>query len=318
MPPPRAAPARVPTGRVSASKMSACGVATPAAVLRLYWNRQTHYGQQNQNYALWPHKEGKSIGHSLPIPGESNPSLLLFAVPKSCVRGVGATARARTHFDSGLPDSPRADRGPRRRELLSKCFAAGLLVAIPPLSQATMLAMWEQAESRRLKPTPPNDLGPFYKPQAPRVNRLSRPGDPGLPLSVSGTVFDVNGEALPNAKLEVWQADPSGHYDNEGFHYRGMLSSAQRGQYNFETNMPGHYPSRVAQHIHYKVTAPGHKTLVTQLYFATDPVFEGDPDRTYRKDPLVESRELVRPVRVFADPQSIHAAVVFEIVLERV
>jgi len=82
--------------------------------------------------------------------------------------------------------------------------------------------------------------------------------------------------------------------------------------------MPGHYPSRVAQHIHYKVTAPGHKTLVTQLYFATDPVFEGDPDRTYRKDPLLESRELVRPVRVFADPQSIHAAVVFEIVLERV
>src|SRR5712691_2740522 len=95
-----------------------------------------------------------------------------------------------------------------RRDLLSKCFAAGLLVAIPPLSQSTMLALWEEAEKRRLKPTPPNDLGPFYKPQAPRVNRLSRPGDPGLPLSVSGTVFDVNGEALPNALLEIWQADP--------------------------------------------------------------------------------------------------------------
>jgi protocatechuate 3,4-dioxygenase beta subunit len=205
-----------------------------------------------------------------------------------------------------------------RRDVLSQCFAAGLLVAIPPLSPSTMLAMWQQAESRRLKPTPPNDLGPFYKPQAPHANHLSRPGDPGLPLSVSGTVFDVNGEALPDAKLEVWQADPSGHYDNEGLHYRGTLSSGQGGQYDFETNMPGHYPSRVAQHIHYKVTAPGHKALVTQLYFATDPVFEGDPDRTYRKDPLVESRELVRPVRIFADPQSIHAAVVFEIVLERV
>jgi len=180
-----------------------------------------------------------------------------------------------------------------------------------------MLALWEEAEKRRLKPTPPNDLGPFYKPQAPRVNRLSRPGDPGLPLSVSGTVFDVNGEALPNAVLEIWQADPFGHYDNEGFHYRANLSSGQGGQYDFDTNMPGHYPSRVAQHVHYKVTAPGYKALVTQLYFATDPVFEGDPDKTYRKDPLVESRELVRPVRVFADPQSIHAAVLFEIVLER-
>ena len=100
-----------------------------------------------------------------------------------------------------------------RRDLLSKCFAAGLLVAAPSLSQSTVFALWEEAEKRRLKPTPPNDLGPFYKPQAPRVNRLSRPGDPGLPLSVSGTVFDVNGEALPNAVLEIWQADPFGHYD---------------------------------------------------------------------------------------------------------
>ncbi len=69
MPASRAAPARVPTGRVPAPRMSACGVATPAAVLRLYWYEQAHYAQQNQNYALWPHKEGKSIGHSLPVPG---------------------------------------------------------------------------------------------------------------------------------------------------------------------------------------------------------------------------------------------------------
>jgi protocatechuate 3,4-dioxygenase beta subunit len=74
----------------------------------------------------------------------------------------------------------------------------------------------------------------------------------------------------------------------------------------------------VCQHIHYKVSAPGHKTLITQLYFATDPVFEGDPDRNYRKDPLLQTRELIRPVSVFADPHSIHAAVLFEIVLEPV
>ena len=69
----RAAPARLPTGRVPAPKMSACGVATPAAVLRLYWYEQTHYGQQGQNYTLWPRKEGKSIGHSLPVPGNLIP-----------------------------------------------------------------------------------------------------------------------------------------------------------------------------------------------------------------------------------------------------
>ena len=37
--------------------------------------------------------------------------------------------------------------------------------------------------------------------------------------------------------------------------------------YAVDTNMPGHYPDRPAQHIHYLVTAPGCKPLVTQLYF---------------------------------------------------
>ena len=81
--------------------------------------------------------------------------------------------------------------------------------------------------------------------------------------------------------------------------------------------MPGHYPDRVCQHIHYLATAPGHKTLVTQLYFATDPVFEGDPDKNFSKDPLVQSRELVRPVTIGGDPKAMYAAVAFELCLER-
>jgi protocatechuate 3,4-dioxygenase beta subunit len=208
-------------------------------------------------------------------------------------------------------------RGPlSRRDVLTKCFAAGLLIAAPPLTEARVLALWQEVESRKRKPTPPNDLGPFYKVGAPQMNKLSRPGDPGLPLAVSGGVFDTRGSALPGATLEIWHADPFGQYDNKGFHYRAQLSSGQGGAYSFETNMPGHYPTRVCQHIHYKVSAPGHKTLITQLYFATDPVFEGDPDRNYRKDPLLQTSELIRPVRVFADPQAIHAAALFEIVLE--
>ncbi len=205
-----------------------------------------------------------------------------------------------------------------RRAVLSKCLATGWLIAAPLLSEAQVLALWQEAESRKRKPTPPNDLGPFYKAGAPHMHRLSRPDGPGLPLAVSGAVFDTRGNALPGATLEIWHADPFGQYDNTGFHYRGQFSAGQRGAYSFETNMPGHYPTRVCQHIHYKVSAPDHTTLITQLYFATDPVFEGDPDRNYRKDPLLQSRELIRPVRVFADPASIHAAVLFEIVLEPV
>jgi len=81
--------------------------------------------------------------------------------------------------------------------------------------------------------------------------------------------------------------------------------------------MPGHYPDRVCQHIHYLISAPGYKPLTTQLYFATDPVFEGDPDKNYTRDPVIQSRDLVRPVTLKGDPKDIHAAVLFPIVLER-
>ena len=206
---------------------------------------------------------------------------------------------------------------PSRRDVLRSCFALGMLSAVPPLSEALLLEMWEAAEQRKLKPTPPNDLGPFYKAGAPRIRDLRRPGTAGLPLSVNGKVLSVSGEQLPGALVEVWHTDPAGQYDNQGFNYRAQMPSGEDGAYSFTTSMPGHYPDRVAQHIHYKVSAPGHKTLVTQLYFATDPAFEGDPDRNFARDPLVESRELIRPIMVYPAPDSLRAAVTFEIVLDK-
>ena len=83
MPPTRAAPSRMPARRVSASKMSACGVTVPAAVLRFCRCEQTQQGDQNQNDAHRPHKEGNLFGHGLPIPRESISSLLLFACPEA-------------------------------------------------------------------------------------------------------------------------------------------------------------------------------------------------------------------------------------------
>lgn len=81
--------------------------------------------------------------------------------------------------------------------------------------------------------------------------------------------------------------------------------------------MPGHYPDRPAPHIHYLIAAPGHKTLITQLYFATDPFFEGDPDKNYHKRSIAGHRELVRPVVLYEEPNAAHAAVEFDICLER-
>lgn len=203
-----------------------------------------------------------------------------------------------------------------RRDILEKSLALGAVTVVSASSPSVLLDAWARQEERARRATPANALGPFYKKQAPENHFLRAPGDPGLPLSLSGQVFSVRGEALPNASIELWQTDNLGHYDLDGYRYRARLRVGSSGEYDVETVIPGHYPDRVCQHVHYLVTAPGHKPLITQLYFATDPVFEGDPDRNFKRDPLILSRELVRPVMLTGDPQAVHAAVQFQLVLE--
>jgi protocatechuate 3,4-dioxygenase beta subunit len=202
-----------------------------------------------------------------------------------------------------------------RRDLLERCAAFGALVTLPMCDIESVSAFWSQAEVR--KPTPPNALGPFYKKRAPDTRMLRTKGDVGMPLAVSGRIIDTRGEAVPDATVEIWHTDHAGHYDLAGYRFRAKLPIDGKGGYQFDTIMPGHYPDRVCQHVHYLVTAPGHKPLITQLYFATDPVFEGDPDKNFSKDPLIESRELVRPVTIAGDPKAMYAAVSFELCLER-
>ncbi len=210
-------------------------------------------------------------------------------------------------------ESPRINR----RETLHKCLALGSLTIISSASATEVIAAWDEREKLVRKPTPWNELGLFYKKGAPQAASLRAPGDPGMPLSVSGQVFDIHGEIVPGAKLEVWQTDHLGHYDLDGYRYRATLISDSSGKYSYESVIPGHYPDRVCQHIHYLVRAPGHKPITTQLYFATDPVFEGDPDRNYSRDPVLRSRELVRPVVLRGDPKNVFADVSFELVMER-
>ena len=203
-----------------------------------------------------------------------------------------------------------------RRELLSKCMALGVVSTTANLLPANLATAWAQAEKPQRTPTPQADLGPFYKRLATASNALRVPGDSGMPLVVSGQVFNSRGELIPSAIVEVWHTNNQGLYDLDGYHYRAKLTTPADGKYEFSSVMPGHYPARVCQHIHYLVTAPGHRPLVTQLYFATDPVFEGDPDKNYTRDPLITSRELVRPVTLVGEPKDLHAAVNFEVVLE--
>jgi protocatechuate 3,4-dioxygenase beta subunit len=203
-----------------------------------------------------------------------------------------------------------------RRDVLFKSAALGSLAVIPSLSLRDAIAGWLQQEKNPRKPTPWDEIGPFYKRDAPHIAQLQRQGDPGLPIHVSGQVFDTRGNVLADTKIEIWQADHTGRYDLDGNHYRATLAADRDGKYGFDSVLPGHYPGRICQHIHYLVSAPGHKSLTTQLYFATDPVFEGDPQRNYTRDPLIQSSDLVRPLLLAGDPKEIHGTVNFELVLE--
>ncbi|MGA8151741.1 MAG: hypothetical protein WB952_12385 [Terriglobales bacterium] len=210
-----------------------------------------------------------------------------------------------------------ANRHPlTRREILEGCVGLGSLAIASSSPAWAMLNAFEQRETSHHRPTPPNEIGPFYKKNAPAVSVFRAPGDPGMPLTVSGQVFNTRGDELTNAVLEVWQTNHLGHYDLDGYRYRGKLALDKTAAYKLDSVMPGHYPDRVCQHVHFAVTAPGHRPLITQLYFATDPVFEGDPDRNFKRDPLIHSRELVRPVMLVGDPHDIQAAVRFELCLE--
>ena len=201
-----------------------------------------------------------------------------------------------------------------RRDLMARCMAVGVVTSTANLLPSALAEAWEQNETIR-QLTPTVELGPFYKRRAPGTNMLREPGDPGMPLVITGQVFNTRGEAIPEATVEIWQTNNLGLYDLDGYRYRAKLTTSAEGMYDFSSVMPGHYPARVCQHVHYLVTARGHKPLTTQLYFATDPVFEGNPDKNYTRDPLVTSRELVRPVTLVGDPKDIHAAVRFELVL---
>ncbi len=201
-----------------------------------------------------------------------------------------------------------------RREILGKCLGSVAILSSSPSWRVAKAFAPQQAQHR--KPTPANEIGPFYKKRAPKTTLLRAPGDPGLPLTVRGQVFNTRGDRLANAVIEVWQADHLGHYDLDGYRYRAQLPVDAAGTYQFESVIPGHYPDRASQHIHYLVLAPGHKPLVTQLYFATDPLFDGDPDHNFGRDPLIHSRELVRPVVLTGDPHDVQALVRFDLVLE--
>ena len=201
-----------------------------------------------------------------------------------------------------------------RRSFLYLLIGGGLLAAGYPLINA-LSQSGERKSKQSLAPTPSNSLGPFYKKGAPRREKLNEANDPGTPLLVAGRVVNTDGKPLSDAVVEVFHADNSGNYDMEGFRFRGQVLSQPSGEYKFETIVPAGYGGR-PRHIHYVINAPGHRQLITQLYFTDDPFFGGDPEKNFSRDGLVE-RELIRPVTFAEQSNRRLSSVVFDICLAK-
>jgi protocatechuate 3,4-dioxygenase alpha subunit len=98
-------------------------------------------------------------------------------------------------------------------------------------------------------PTPGQTVGPFFHYALPYAGDrdLVAPGTPGA-IRLHGTVTDGDGAPIPDALVEIWQADPDGHVvartaslrrDGHTFTGFGRASTDRVGEYTFTTLTPG-------------------------------------------------------------------------------
>jgi protocatechuate 3,4-dioxygenase beta subunit len=155
---------------------------------------------------------------------------------------------------------------------------------------AAVLAAGRSASAADCPPTEDNPQGPFYLPGAPYRDRLAPGDEPGEKLRIEGRVLGAPGcGPLAGAVVDVWHASADGRYYGleanrplrpEDYALRGRIRTGDDGRYAFETVLPGWYPVTRAwtrpRHIHYEVSHPSRKSLITQLYFEGDPHHQTD------------------------------------------
>ncbi|GAA1882975.1 protocatechuate 3,4-dioxygenase subunit beta [Paeniglutamicibacter psychrophenolicus] len=157
-------------------------------------------------------------------------------------------------------------------------------------------------------------FGPFFVEDAPLIPLGGDiAGDAaGQPCWIEGTVTDTQGNPVPGARIEVWEADDEGFYDvqyTDGrVAGRAHLFADDDGGYNFWALTPTPYPiphdgpvgkmlestgrSPVrASHLHFMVTAPEHRTLVTHIFVEGDPQLAIGDSVFGVKDSLVKKFE---------------------------
>ena len=117
--------------------------------------------------------------------------------------------------------------------------------------------------------------GPYYTANPPQQGVLYKSGMTGTRLLLSGLVLSRSCVPIANARVDFWQADGNGTYDNTGYTLRGYQLTDAQGRYQLDTVVPGLYPGRT-EHIHVKVTPSGGTTITSQLYFPSSTRNESD------------------------------------------
>ena len=143
-------------------------------------------------------------------------------------------------------------------------------------------------------------LGPFHVSNAPplEIGGDMRGDFPEEVLLVTGHVRDKSGQPIAGAKIDIWQTAPNGLYssqdpDQDIMSFHGLMTADSKGYYGFTTvrpvsytvptdgpvgeilNAAGRHPWRPS-HLHFIVTAPGFRSLVTEVFPSDDPYLDQD------------------------------------------
>jgi protocatechuate 3,4-dioxygenase, alpha subunit len=154
----------------------------------------------------------------------------------------------------------------------------------------------------KLIPTPSQTVGPFFHlgMDRPEWNDLTRDNPAGERIAIEGRVIDGDGVPVPDAVIELWQANSAGRYNHPDdrqeekpldpkFRGFGRVATDAEGHFRVVTVKPGPVPGRgnalQAPHINIAVFARGLlKHLYTRIYFADEAGNAGDPLLTSIED----------------------------------